>query len=111
MKETDLLNLIKQSEDNAEAIINEAQIKINELKGLFEEKKKNVQSNYEQNLSEEIEKYRSKKESEFRQLLERLNEEKEQKISKLINDSNNNFDKVLKEITSSILEQRWQLKK
>jgi vacuolar-type H+-ATPase subunit H len=111
MKETDLLNLIKQSEDEAEAIIKNAQDKISELRKHFEEEKERVSGEYNKRLLDEREIYKNNKLESFNELLRDLDKEKEKKVSELRANALKNFDKVLKEITSSILEQKWQLKR
>jgi F0F1-type ATP synthase membrane subunit b/b' len=108
MKETDLLNAIKQSEDEAQAIINDAKAKLDEIKKRFEENKLDVINEHKERLLEETKAYRTKKEEEFNKVVEGLHKEKDNKIAKLLKESKEDFDSIVQELFSEILELKWQ---
>ncbi|MGB9694755.1 MAG: hypothetical protein ACP5SB_00815 [Caldisericaceae bacterium] len=111
MKETDLLNIIKKSEDEAESITKAAVNKIDELRKHFDEEKERIKKENEEKLVEEADSYRTDKEKSFDELLKKLNSEKEEKLNKLRASYKKNFETVLREFHSLILEQKWQSRK
>ncbi len=104
MKETDLLNTIKQSEDEAQGIIDNASLAMNKLLKDFEEEKESIINDFKEKIEKEIREKKLLLEKQFEESLKKIENEQKEIVKNLKNKSKMKVDSVVQGLVNKILE-------